>query len=257
MKNYLKNTFKNYLKKRNKNKNFQDFHNASYNELKETPFYQNIYSLPRIKWTPNISLINPSLEFMEFLEDCNYQKKYDIFNPLSSKKNIKSFVENFIIESFNKKEIENLEIKKDIKFETNENSPFWGQIDFIIKNKKDEFVIILIPEKNTEFDIYEGYFKLQTISALVIIDFFFKSFPNTKKINVLLTNGHQWQFFEYFNYKVKRTKTISSSQKIINYDFEVVQSVLGIIRYAVCRYENELLLDDMLESFDDHKFLEK
>lgn len=56
-------------------------------------------------------------------------------------------------------------------------SPFHGKIDLLAENKNNGNVsIVIIPEKNTFKDVYNGYFKLSKYTSLSILHYFINNF---------------------------------------------------------------------------------
>lgn len=51
----------NFLLKRNQNYRLSPFHEASFREATFTRFEKDIYHLPKVQWTPNVSEITPQL----------------------------------------------------------------------------------------------------------------------------------------------------------------------------------------------------
>ena len=87
------------------------------------------------------------MEFTEYLQDCSYNQKYNIFNKLSDEANIKEMFESFLSQAFSSDELKELEIIKNINLDINHRTPLHGKIDYCIWNQQQNTELyVMIPK---------------------------------------------------------------------------------------------------------------
>lgn len=235
-------------------KAFAPFHRAELNELRASSLRGQTSAFERVLWTPNIQKIQPDLCFLEYLEELKYTNRANIYNKNVKADDVKTLVSAFLKEAFTEAELGTLVLEVNRQFEPTHASEFHGRVDFFLHQPaEDKYLAMFIHEKRETPDYHDCYFQLGTYAPDVFFDYMLKNFKISNNLMVITTNGHHWKLFGIDSeFRVKPTKVLFSKQTGLLYDDPaVVQAVLGMLRYPLIRYENELLLDQTLEYFNE------
>ena len=229
------------------------FHRAEANELAATSFSGQALVREKFYWTPAIQRVKPDLAFLEYLEELKYQQRANIFDKSTPEADVRQLVEAFIQEAFTKQELAGLSLQKNVKFEPNSQSWMHGTVDYLIHNpSQNRYLGIFVSQKEQTSNHEGAFFYLGKYTPEVFFDYMIKNYKMHTNLMVLTTNGHQWQLFGIDEeFRVKPTKVVESLETGLLFDDpEAIQAALGMIRYPLIRFKNELLLDELLQYYD-------
>ncbi len=229
------------------------FHRAATHELSSTSLFGQAADRATFYWTPAIQRVKPDLMFLEFLEELKYQKRANILEKDTPTEDVRLLVDAFIQEAFTKQELAGLSLKKNVVFEPNDKSLMHGTVDYLIHNpEQNKYLAIFVGQKEPKCNDEGVFFHLGQYTPEAFFDYMIRNYTVHTNLMVLTTNGHQWQLFSIDEeFRVKPTKVVESLETGLLFDDpEAIQAALGLIRYPLLRFKNEILLDELLQYYD-------
>lgn len=240
-----------YLTKQLKNAELNDFHRAGPAEYRSTFLSVVDYVNRNYYWTPPLQRIRPSLDFIEKLEDMQKDPRYNPFSFRGARPQLMELVDMVINEAFTPDERAKLLVDRNTLFPSTPFSALHGCVDYFIEEPASgKALAVLVAEKQSEFQHDMGFFTIGAEAAVCFLQHYNSSY-HPKPLHVITTNGHQWQlWYADERYQLRKTKVLGSNEFLIFEDIDVVQGVVGMVRYPLIRFANEELLDNMLEMND-------
>lgn len=240
-----------FVSKQAKNPRLNSFHHAGQAEYRSTVYSTADYVLRNYNWTPPLQRIQPSLEFLERFEDMQQDPRYDPFSFRGERTQLLELVQMIIREAFTESELGQLALERNARFDPTPFSALYGTVDFFFEEPLSKrSLAIFVGEKRRSFDHDMGFFKIGTEAAICFLQHYHLSYE-TRELFVITTNAHQWQLWHInAEHQLKKTRIMTSENFRLFGDVKLIEGIIGMIRYPLIRFENEKLLDRILEMND-------
>lgn len=243
------------LKSLHRKKIISEFHDAGKFEFTQTRFNFQTNETRKHFHTPAVQKIPPDLEFLEYLETCNQTNTGNVFLKSCTHENLEEIMLNFITQAFTTEEFKELEIEKNVICEPNQFCDFHGSIDFLLHNPKNNKILaILLPKKKDLCGNDSKFFGLGEYSSETVFEYLLSNLKDETQLSVIVSDCHFWQMSSLGEMgAILKTQPIKGYDGLVFLDIDVIRYALGLIRYSLLRFENELLYDQFLELYDQKK----
>ena len=91
-------------------------------------------------------------------------------------------------------------------------------------------------------------------SSEAVFEYLLSNIDDETQLSVIVSDCHFWQMSSLGEMgAILKTQPIKGYDGLVFLDIDVIRYALGLIRYSLLRFENELLYDQFLEFYDQKK----